>query len=189
MPATGGFRVTTGSETALFDQYYVAEYRTYWGYDHTLKVGPYFFGYLNDPLRGNFVDHFPYQDGLLINYWDTSQTDNNVSEHPGEGLILPIDAHPKALYRVDDAVWRNRIQTYDSTFGFERTDPLRLHVNSVLSPVRSSKAVSVFDDRTLYYDPANPWGSVMNPNTGTQIRILNTSSLGNFMRVQVRPAE
>lgn len=185
-PATGGFRVTTGSETALFDQYYVAEYRTYWGYDRTLKVGPYFFGYLNDPLRGNFVDHFPYQDGLLINYWDTSQTDNNVSEHPGEGLILPIDAHPKALYRVDGAVWRNRIQSYDSTFGLERTDPLRLHVNSVLSPVRSAKAVPLFDDRTLYYDPANPWGSVMNPNTGTQIRVLDTSSHGDYMRIQVR---
>jgi hypothetical protein len=29
----------------------------------------------------------------------------------------------------------------------------------------------------------------MNPNTGTQIRILNYSALGNFMQVQVGPAE
>jgi immune inhibitor A len=189
-PATGGFRVTTGTESALFSRYYVAEFRQYWGYDKTLKVGPYFFGYLNDPALQKYVDHFPYQDGLLINYWDTSQTDNNTSEHPGEGLLLPIDAHPKTLYRVDDVLWRNRIQTYDSTFGLEATDAINnLHVDSVLSPIPSLPAVSVFDDRTLYYDPTNPQGSVMNPNTGTQIRILNYSALGNFMQVQVGPAE
>ena len=44
-PATGGFRVTSGTETSLASHYYVAEYRTYKGYDYGLKVGPYFFGY------------------------------------------------------------------------------------------------------------------------------------------------
>ena len=29
-----------------------------------------------------------------INYWDTRSSDNNVGDHPGEGLILPVDAHP-----------------------------------------------------------------------------------------------
>jgi len=62
--------------------------RTYKGYDMGLKVGPYYFGYLNNPALGNFVDHFPYQDGLLINYWDTSQADNNTSQHVGQGLLL-----------------------------------------------------------------------------------------------------
>ena len=110
--------------------------------------------------------------------------------HPGQGLLLPIDAHSKALYRVDGVVWRNRIQTYDSTFTLEPTDALpNLHVNSVLSPIPSLPAVSVFDDRTLYYDPANPQGSVMNPNTGTQIRIRSISALGNFMQMEVRPAK
>jgi len=190
VPAAGGFRVSTGTESALFNQYYVAEYRTYLGYDSTLKVGPYTFGYLNDPTKVNFVDHFPYQDGLLINYWDTSQKNNNTSQHPGAGLLLPIDAHFKALIRVDNVVWRNRIQTYDSTFGLEKTDALmNLHVNSVLSPVPSLKAVSVFDDRTLYYDPVNPQGSVKNPNTGTQIRVIGTSALGNFMQLEVRAAK
>ncbi len=94
-----GFRVTTGTEDKMYNQYYVAEYRTYKGYDSTLKVGPYYFGYLNDPLLANFVDHFPYQDGLLINYWDTSQADNNTGLHPGQGLLLPIDAHYNTLYR------------------------------------------------------------------------------------------
>jgi immune inhibitor A len=187
---TTGFHVTNGTETALKDQYYVAEYRQYWGYDTTLKTGPYFFGYLDNPLLQNYVDHFPYQDGLLINYWDTSQTNNQTRRHPGAGLLLPIDAHYQALYRVDGAVWRNRVQTYDSTFTLDATDALdNLHVNSVLSPVPSQPAISIFDDRTLYYDPANPQGSVKNPQTGTQIRILSISAQGGFMQVQVRPAK
>ncbi|HEY3310933.1 MAG TPA: immune inhibitor A domain-containing protein [Anaerolineales bacterium] len=185
---TSGFHVTTGTETALKNHYYVAEYRTYKGYDSTLKVGPYFFGYLNDPSLGNFVDHFPYQDGLLINYWDTSQVNNQTRKHPGMGRLLPIDAHFQTLYRVDGNPWRNRVQSYDSTFTLDRTDALpNLHVNSVLSPVPSLPAVKFFDDRTTYYDPANPQGSVINPNTGTRITIQSISALGGFMQVEVRP--
>jgi len=62
-----------------FLRHYYAEFRTYKGYDQGLKVGPYYFGYLNDLALGNWVDHFAYQDGLLINYWDTSQADNNTT--------------------------------------------------------------------------------------------------------------
>ncbi|OGO58125.1 MAG: peptidase M6, partial [Chloroflexi bacterium RBG_16_69_14] len=185
-----GFRVTTGTEDKLYSQYYVAEYRTYKGYDSTLKTGPYYFGYLNNPLLGDYVDHFAYQDGLLINLWDTSQPDNNARVHPGRGLILPIDAHPARLDRVDGGRWRNRIQSYDSTFTLAPTDGIPyIHQNSVLSPVPSLKGVPVFDDRTLYYDPTNPQGSVMNPNTGTQIRIQSISALGGFMQLEVRPVK
>jgi immune inhibitor A len=184
---TTGFHVTGGTETKLFSNYYVAEYRTYKGYDSTLKTGPYFFGYATMP---DYVDHFPYQDGLLINYWDTSQANNQTLRHPGAGLLLPIDAHYTALRNVNGAVWRNRIQTYDSTFTLEPTEALNnLHVAGVLSPVASQKAVSVFDDRTTYYDPANPMGSVKNPNTGTQIRIQSISAQNSFMQIEVRPAK
>lgn len=186
---TTGFHVTNGTEAKLYNQYYVAEYRTYKGYDSTLKVGPYFFGYLNNPLLANFVDHFPYQDGLLINYWDTSQRNNNTRQHPGAGLVLPIDAHPAALVRVDGPVWRNRVQAYDATFGLDPTDAFTLHVNSAASPIESQPAVSTFDDRTTYWDAANPQGSVKNPNTGTQIRITSSSAQDSFMQVEVRPAK
>lgn len=183
-----GFRTSTGTETALFNHYYVAEYRTYKGYDNVLKTGPYQFGYTGD--KANFVDHFPYQDGLLINYWDTSQRNNNTKTHPGQGLVLPIDAHFDALKRSSGAVWRNRIQSYDATFTLDATDGIpNIHFNNVLEPVPSLKAVSVFDDRTLYWDAANPWGSVKNPNTGTQIRVVGISSLGSFMQVEVKPSK
>ena len=187
---TTGFHVTNGMETALKSHYYVVEYRTYKGYDSTLKVGPYYFGYLNNPALQDFVDHFAYQDGMLINYWDTSQANNQTLRHPGAGLLLPIDAHYQTLYRVDGVRWRNRIQSYDSTFTLAPTDGIpNIHQNSVLSPVPSLPAVKVFDDRILYYDPANPQGSVKNPNTGTQIRILSISAQDSFMQIEVRPAK
>jgi immune inhibitor A len=185
-----GFHATNGTETRLYSHYYVAEYRQYKGYDSTLRLGPYFFGYANNPSLVDYVDHFPYQDGLLINYWDTSQTNNQTRRHPGKGLLLPIDAHFVALQRVDGVVWRNRIQTYDSTFTLAPTEALDgLHVNSVLSPIASLPGEPLFDDRILYYDPANPQGSVMNPNTGTEIRIQSISAQGSFMQVEVRPAK
>ncbi len=184
-----GFRVSTGTESAFYNNYYVAEYRTYMGYDGTLKVGPYNFGFLDNPLLGNWVEHFPYQDGLLINYWDTSQRNNQVRRHPGEGLLLPVDAHPTAMIRADGGVWRNRMQTYDSTFALDPTDALTLHWRSQPSYHPSLPAVSMFDDRLSYYDPLNPWGSVIVPNTGTQIRIQSISALGGFMQIQVRPAK
>lgn len=188
---TTGFKITTGTESKDYNQYYVAEYRTYKGYDSTLKTGPYFFGYMNNPELVNYVDHFPYQDGLLINLWDTSQKNNNTRQHPGEGLILPVDAHYKALRNVNGAVWRNRIQAYDATFTLYPTDRLDLHVNSVASPVESQPAVSVFDDRNTYWDKDNPRGSVMNPNTGTVITVRQQSENSKlpFMEIVVGPAK
>jgi immune inhibitor A len=186
-----GYKSTIGTESTLYDNYYLAEYRTYTGYDSALQTGPYEFGYENDPEMLNYVEHFPYQDGLLINYWDTSQTDNNTSQHPGKGLILPIDAHYKALKNINGVIWHNRIQTHDATFTLSPTDSFDLHVNGVLSPIPSLPAVKIFDDRNTFYDPANPQGSVQNPNTGTMITIrsLNDGKQPPFMEVSVSPAK
>jgi len=184
-----GFRITSGQEVQYFAHYYVAEYRAYWGYDKNLQFGPYNFGFLDNPLLGDWVEHLPYQDGLLINYWDTSQRNNNTRQHPGQGLILPVDAHPTAMLRADGGVWRNRMQSYDSTFTLAPTDPLTLHYLSQPSYHPSLPGVSIFDDRNSYYDPTNPQGSVIVPNTGTQIRIQSISAQGNFMQIQVRPGK
>jgi immune inhibitor A len=127
---------------------------------------------------------------MLINYWDTSQADNNTGLHPGKGLLLPIDAHYKTLYRVDGPRWRNRIQTYDSTFTLAPTDGIpNIHQNSVLSPVPKLAAVKFFDDRTLHYDTTNPLGSVIHPNTGTRITIQSISAQYGFMQIEVRPVK
>jgi len=141
-----GFQRTTGSETASYFNAYLAGFRQYRWYDYGLRVGPYNFGFLDNSDLGNYVEHFSYQDGLLISYWDTSQSDNNTRVHPGQGLTLPIDAHPENMLRADGGDWRGRIQAYDLTFGLEDTDPLTLHWNSTPSYHASQPAIPVFDD-------------------------------------------
>jgi len=188
--AFAGFRVTNGIESAFYNHYYLAAFRQYRGYDMGLALGAYNFGFQDDPLlAGLHVEHFPYQDGLLINYWDTSERNNQVRRHPGQGLLLPIDAHPAVMYRADGGVWRNRVQTYDSTFGLQSTDALTLHWLSQPSYHPSLPAVPVFDDNNQYWNPDNPWGGVINPNTGTQIRVKSISTRGSFMQIEVRPSK
>ncbi len=133
-----GFARTTSDYAQSFFNAYFAEYRNYRGYDDGLRTGPYNFGFLNNPALGNWVEHFPYQDGLLVWYYDTSFEDNNVGDHCSNGrcggLYLPVDAHPDLLLRPDNGqVWRPRYQSYDSTFGLEPTDTVCLHANSVSS--------------------------------------------------------
>jgi immune inhibitor A len=183
-----GFGRTTGTESASYFNAYLAAFRQYRAYDAMLETGPYNFGFQDNPQLGNYVEHFSYQDGLLINYWDTSQADNNTRVHPGEGLILPIDAHPQNMIRADGGDWRGRIQAYDSTFGFAATDPLVLHWNSEPSNHDSQPGVPVFDDTVQYWNPETPVLGVINPHSGTKIRIKSISALGSFMQVEVRPA-
>ena len=88
-----------------------------------------------------------------------SQANNNTGLHSGQGLLLPIDAHFQTLYRFDGIRWRNRIQTYDSTFTLAPTNGIpNIHHAGLLSPVPSLPAVKVFDDRILHYDPTTPPG-------------------------------
>lgn len=178
-----GFKVTTGTEVGFYFNAYVAEFRQYRDYDTGLQTGPYNFGYLN--TLPDWVEHFPYQDGLLISYWDSSFTDNNTSEHPGGGLILPIDAHPNALVRPDNLKWRARVQAYDSTFSLGPTDGITLHINGVASVIPSLPGVPKFNDSTDFWDPTTPLANVITPNTGTTIRIKSVSAQGGFMQVAV----
>ena len=189
-----GFTRTTGTIVQSFMNMYIAENRTYWGYDKSLKTGPYNFGFLDNPALGNWVEHFPYQDGLLVWYYDTSFADNNVGDNclSGRcgGLFLPVDAHPDLLIRPDNGkVFRPRIQSYDATFGLKKTDKITLHANSVASKIGGLKANPLFDDSKSYWVAPNPaignfgWASVPVPNTGTKIKVL--AQKGEWMTVQV----
>jgi immune inhibitor A len=177
-----GFSITTGQETSFHFNAYLAEFRQYRGNDTSLATA-YNFGFIG--VNDDWVEFYPFQDGLLISYWDTSQTDNNTSFHPGEGEILPIDAHPVPLLDAFGNVWRNRVQSYDSTFTFAPTDAITLHKFGEPSYHPSLPGVSVFNDMNSYWDPANPNGSVIVPNTGTTIRIKSISAHGSFMQVAV----
>jgi bacillopeptidase F (M6 metalloprotease family) len=124
----GFFRVTTIAGSLSYFNAYIAEYRQYRGFDDGLRTGP-FNRYLPFPETPKRYEHFPYQDGLLISYWDTSQSDNAVSLHPGEGLLLPVDAHPEVMgTAIPDWPESASVQSYDSTFGLEPTDAITLHL-------------------------------------------------------------
>jgi immune inhibitor A len=199
-----GFQRTSGVVTTFHFNAYVAENRQYIGYDQSLRTA-YNFGFLN--TKPDWLEYQPYQNGLLISYWDESFADNNVGTHPGGGLILPIDAHPGPLHWSNGWLARPRIQSFDSTFGLEPTDPISLHRNTTTTlELGSQPAVPVFDDTQTWWSAGDGhphdtphvtadhdhyhvgWIGVNPPKSGTQIRVKNISSTG-FMEVQVGPAK
>jgi immune inhibitor A len=182
-----GFSRVGASFTKDYAQYYIAENRQYVSYDKTLKTGPYNFGF--STTRPDWVEHYAYQNGLLIWKWDTSQQDNNTSQHPGTGLVLPVDSHPTALKWSDGTLMRNRFQSYDSPFSRFRTDGMTLHKAGVPVRVPSSKGVPVFNDHTSdYYDPSNPTGGVEVTDTNTKIEITKEAADGSTIELEVGPA-
>jgi immune inhibitor A len=191
-----GFVLTGATLTKSFFNAYFAEYRNYRGYDDGLRTGPYNFGFLDNPALGNWVEHYPYQDGLLVWYYDTSFSNNNIGDHclSGRcgGLFLPVDAHPDLLLRPDTGnVWRPRVQSYDSTFGLQPTDVVCLHAFSETGCYGGLPANAFFNDFEDYWVAPDTlighlgWAGVQVPKTGTTIRVLNTSAHGNFMQVHV----
>lgn len=191
-----GFLRTTGTIVESFANFYVAEFRQYVGYDEGLRTGPYNFGFLD--TKPNWVEHFPYQDGLLVWYLDYSFPDNNVGDNCAEGrcggFFLPVDAHPELLLRPDNGqVWRPRIQSYDSTFGTDRTDRICLHVNTTFVQCYGRlHANPLFDDTESYWVAPNPaighlgWASVPLPGFGVKIRVVSMSdNPGGWMTVKI----
>ncbi|MFF4258975.1 immune inhibitor A domain-containing protein [Streptomyces sp. NPDC001663] len=182
-----GFSRIGASFTKDYKQYYIAENRQYVSYDKTLKVGPYNFGF--STTRPDWVEHYPYQNGLLIWKWDTSQQDNNTSQHPGVGLVLPVDSHPTALKWANGTFMRSRIQAYDSTFSLYRTDGITLHNADVATKIPSSKGVPVFNDHTsTYYDANTPFAGVKITDTNTKIKIVKEAKDGSTIKLEVGPA-
>jgi immune inhibitor A len=194
----GFLRIKDGIGITKHFNAYVGEFRGYRGYDKSLATA-YNFGFLDS--RPDWVETHPYEDGLLLSYWDTSFTNNNVGDHPGSGLILPIDAHPTFYHSYDGHLLRPRILSYDSTFGLDKTTAITVHKNSQPTSIPSAAAVSVFDDTKTWwfnndghgatgshvgrYQPG--WYGVDVPKTGTLIRVKSVSSQGDFMQVEVSP--
>jgi immune inhibitor A len=175
-----GFRTTQQTETVMFDNFYIASHRTYQSYDQYMKTGPYNVG---DPKKPDWVEHFPYETGLGVWYWDTSYDDNNTSQHQGSGIALPVDAHPAPIYNLEGLPWRERIAGYDAPFSLEKADSFTLHVNGKPSYIRGQDAVPVFDDTKKFWYAEQPNAGVKLPATGTTIRVVSED--GTTMKVKV----
>ena len=163
------FTRSTGEESGTAPQYYLLENRSYVGYDDTLRTGPYNFGW--SVTKPDWVEHYSYQDGMLVWYVNQAVADNNTSQHAGTAYALPIDAHPAALKWSNGDVVRGRIQMYDATFGLQATDATTLHREladgtSQTMTAGPLPAVPTFDDKADYYDEMLPYVSVRTAGAG-----------------------
>ncbi|TCN37707.1 immune inhibitor A [Kribbella orskensis] len=176
-----GFSSQGATLTTAYDNYYLASHINYASYDQHLQTGPYNFGWAS--TLGDKVEHFPYQDGLLIWYWDTSQRNNNTNQHPGEGLVLPVDSHPDPINRADGQIWRPRVAGYDAPFGLEKADSFTLHVNGQPSYIRGEPGVPTFNDSKSYWNPLQPQAGVKVPNNGVNIKVQERT--GTSMKIKI----
>lgn len=176
-----GFSIVGATTVADYDNFYVAGNRTYKSFDKYLKTGPYNFGFGN--TKPDWVEHYAYGHGLLVSYWDTSQADNNVSVHPGEGRNLPIDANPTPIINRNGVPWRGRIQVYDAPFSLHKADSMTLHINGQPSYVRGQAASPVFNDTKKYWYAESPAAGVKLPAAGVKIRVV--SEKGTSMKINI----
>jgi len=172
--AVDGFATVGSTATNSYPNYYIAAYRSYVSFDKYLKTGPYFFGYAS--TKPNYVDHFSYQEGLLISYWDLSYSDNDTFVHPGHGLNMYIDSHPKPMKDVNGNLWRARVQVYDAPFSLKKADSFTLHVDGKKSKIKGANGNPVFDDTAKYWYSELPNHGVKLPGVGVKIRIDKQSS-------------
>jgi immune inhibitor A len=182
--------ITDGTYTSTYPRFYIAENRQYKGYDKTLAEGPYNFGYgVTAPDK---VDHYAYQDGLLIWYKNGAYGDNNTSEHPGGGQALVVDSTVGVQKWSDGTLSRNRMQGYDSTFDVDRTDALHLEnevagaPNNVLDVPRRKSVPTFYDSsETAYWDASNPAHSTKTAGSGVKIKVLYSDERRGTMTLSV----
>jgi len=180
-----GFSIMSGSTDKTYQRFYMAENRVYSGYDKTLQTGPYNFGWAN--TRPDWVERFPYQNGMLVWYVDGSFADNNTSAHPGGGQSLPVDARPAPVKFPTGQLLGNRRQPWDATFGQEKTDKVTFHRNGVPVTINKQAAIPTFDDTdpNKYWTADNPWNSVKVAGSGTKITVAKTTKGGTEMDLKI----
>jgi immune inhibitor A len=90
---------------------------------------------------------------------------------------------------------RQRIQSYDSTFGKHKTQSITLHKDGVPTTIARKPAVSVFDDTKTWWYAGDGhsaeshgryqvgWTSVNVPKTGTKITVVKTNKHKSWLQV------
>ncbi|OKI47178.1 immune inhibitor A domain-containing protein [Micromonospora sp. CB01531] len=161
-----------GSVTDTYPRFYIAENRTYFGYDDALRTGGYNFGWANS--RPDFVERFSNHPGMLVWYVNYAYGDNNTSQHPGYGLNLPVDVRSQKINIGGQGTITNRRGGYDATFSLYAKPAQTFHKNGVAVTVPALEPHPIFDDSGIgtYWNSGNAWNSVKVAGTGTKIEIL-----------------
>ncbi|WP_408898811.1 immune inhibitor A domain-containing protein [Nocardioides sp. R1-1] len=190
-----GFTASTGTESKTTGRYYLLENRQYVGYDSTLQVGPYQFS--EAVTRPDWVEQFPYQNGMLVWLVDLAHADNNTSVHQGEGYALPVDVRPDSFTYPDGTSPSNRREPFDATFGLASTttDAVCLHKQVATKTGYTTQEacapsvanVPTFDDSdpNRYWTAANPENSVKVAGAGVTATVTAENTDGSIT-VQVR---
>ena len=183
--AGGGFSLINGTTSRQVQDMYLAENRVYSGYDATLKTGPYNFGFGN--TKPDWVERFPYQNGMLVWFANGEYGDNNTIDHPGGGQVLPVDARPAPVTFPGGFLLGNRRLPYDATFGQEATDAVTFHRLGVATTVPSSAGIPTFNNTrpNRYWSEANPLSSTKVAGSGTVLTVTKTRDGGDELQVKV----
>lgn len=200
--AAGGFKQSTGTEVSSGDRYYLAENRTYVGYDATLEVGPYQFD--RGLTQPDHVEHFAFQDGLLVWAIDETYSDNNTIEHEGHGLALPVDAGVAPMTYPDGTMPSNRRQPFDATFGLQTIDATALHKEILVGKGKNQHVETVaavgsdgtrqqtatFSDKIAdaFFSPLNPLAGVYVTGHGVTVTVTDQNTGGTMSVVVTNPA-
>jgi immune inhibitor A len=196
-----GWRVMNGSSyTLVYDRYYMAENKQRFGYEKTLFQGPYSFDYPVSAPSAK-VDHFSYQDGLLVWYVNGLYADNNTSAHPGGGEAIPVDSNPKYSLWTQGGVPKfyasGNLNAYDATFDVDQADGLHLtneNGGGVNFDVDAHPSVPVFDDTNpnAYWDNTYPtrssWYSTKVAGVGSMIQVMSSDETTGKMVIKAGQA-
>jgi len=181
---TDGWLRVDGAWAQMTKRYYIAEYRTYDGFDESLKSC-----YQFNSDYASWVDWFSYNRGLHLIYRDTFYTDNDVADHLGRGGWMVLDARPRpdgVTYSGTVGYWRPRIQVRDAAFGLRPTATQSIYfkdydrnVNVGESTAPGKLAQPWFKDNRTYWYAATPEAGVKIPKLGVRIKVksMNSSSM------------
>ncbi|MEV6521242.1 immune inhibitor A domain-containing protein [Longispora sp. NPDC051575] len=181
-----GFTRIGDAGVKSYPRAYLVENRRYVAFGQFLQTGPYNFGWNGVAGKADQVERYPYQDGVLVWLWDPYYSDNTTRDHPGAGMILPVDVRATPMRYADGAFANPRAQVFDATLGLKYTDAVTLHRAGVATTFRKQAPVAAFNDRTgTYWYAENPDLGVKVPDTNTRIEVVKEHAQGRETTVRI----
>lgn len=182
-----GWAPGDGTVLSAAPGYYIAERRDLTGYDDALRSGPF----VADLRRGaSSVDHFGYEGGVLLTFWDARAGDNAVSTHAGSGRLLVVDARPTPLETTSGGVAPAGLHPFDAPFGRSwlrgfAVDGYSVGPTGELTAdrvrVRAQPPVATFDDLDPAY-AAGAAGTPRLPGVGVTMTVMTEGQAATTVR-------